>query len=88
MFLPILTTRRSADAVSIFKHDCYSIGHDILVNELFDRAINDGLSGAYNLIFREDGRLIVHPQHIAEIHQKGGLFDILTSSDPPHSTHL
>ena len=67
--------------VDINDRHLITIGHDILVNELFDRAINERLSGAYNLIFREDGRLIVHPEHMAEIQQKAGLFDILTSSD-------
>ena len=67
--------------VDINDRHLITIGHDILVNELFDRAINEHLSGAYNLIFREDGRLIVHPERMAEIQQKGGLFDILTSSD-------
>lgn len=38
------------------------IGHDILLNDVFERVVNDHLKGTYNFIFREDGRLIAHPE--------------------------
>jgi signal transduction histidine kinase len=38
-----------------------SISHDVMLEELMTRTINDHLPGAYNLIFREDGQLIAHP---------------------------
>jgi signal transduction histidine kinase len=38
-----------------------SISHDVLLDELMSRTINDHLPGAYNIIFREDGELIAHP---------------------------
>ncbi len=38
------------------------IGHDILLNDVFERVVNDHLKGAYNFIFRTDGRLIAHPE--------------------------
>ncbi|QRK13845.1 HAMP domain-containing protein [Archangium violaceum] len=39
-----------------------SIGHDVLLDELMTRTINDHLPGAYNVLFREDGQLIAHPE--------------------------
>ena len=59
-----------------------TIGHDIVLNELLDRTVNDTLDGAYNLILRADGRLIAHPDKIAEIQDKEGYFDISKSNDP------
>ncbi|EPX63553.1 sensor histidine kinase [Cystobacter fuscus DSM 2262] len=38
-----------------------SIGHDVLLDEFMHRTVNDHLPGAYNIIFREDGQLIAHP---------------------------
>ncbi|HYO52690.1 ATP-binding protein [Archangium sp.] len=38
-----------------------SISHDVLLDELMSRTINDHLPDAYNVIFREDGGLIAHP---------------------------
>ena len=58
-----------------------TVGHDIILNELMDRTINDTLEGAYNLILRADGRLIAHPDKIAEIQNKGGYFDIFESGN-------
>ena len=59
-----------------------TIGNDIILNELMDRTINDTLDGAYNLILRADGRLIAHPEKMAEIKDKAGYFDISKSKDP------
>ncbi|HEX8823806.1 MAG TPA: ATP-binding protein, partial [Archangium sp.] len=39
-----------------------SISHDVLLDELMARTINDHLPGAYNVIFREDGQLIAQPE--------------------------
>jgi len=38
------------------------IGHDILLDDVFERVVNDHLKGTYNVIFRGDGRLIAHPE--------------------------
>ncbi|HYO68681.1 MAG TPA: ATP-binding protein [Archangium sp.] len=38
-----------------------SFSHDILLDQLMDRSINDHLPGAYNLLVRDDGQLIAHP---------------------------
>ena len=64
-----------------------TIGNDIILNELMDRTINNKLDGAYNLILRADGRLIAHPDKLAEIQDKAGYFDISKSKDP-HLKHI
>ena len=43
-----------------------TIGHDILLQELFERVFNDRIEGAYNFILRKDGRVIAHPDKRAE----------------------
>ncbi|MUG97187.1 HAMP domain-containing protein [Scytonema sp. UIC 10036] len=58
-----------------------TIGHDIILNELMERTVNDHLHGTYNLIFRSDGRLIVHPDYMPQIQKKLGQFNILESGD-------
>ncbi len=64
-----------------------TIGHDIILTDLFQRTIDEHLQGAYNFIFREDGRLIAHPHHKEEILKNQGNFNISQSADP-HLTHL
>nr|AAW03323.1 hypothetical protein [Cystobacter fuscus] len=39
-----------------------TLSHDVLLEELRARTINDHLPGAYNLIFRDDGELIAQPE--------------------------
>ncbi len=52
-----------------------NIGHDILLNTLFERVFNDKLVGTYNFIFREDGRIIAHPQLLTQLQQHKGLLN-------------
>ena len=58
-----------------------TIGNDILINELMTRTINEHIPGSYNLIFRADGRLIIHPDKVDEIKEEQGYFDIEKSAD-------
>lgn len=58
-----------------------SIGTDVPVSSLIDTAIQDHLVGAYNIIFRADGRLIAHPEHEQDLEARRGEFDILQSDD-------
>ena len=67
--------------VDITDQHIATIGHDIIINELLDRTLSSHLEGAYNLIFREDGRLITHPEHMTEIIEASGQFDIIQSKD-------
>ncbi|HZH77568.1 MAG TPA: ATP-binding protein, partial [Archangium sp.] len=39
-----------------------SIHHDVLLDELMERTAQGHLPGAYNVIFRDDGQLIIHPE--------------------------
>jgi C4-dicarboxylate-specific signal transduction histidine kinase len=39
-----------------------SFGHDVFLDELMTRSIRDHLPSAYNLLFRDDGQLIAHPE--------------------------
>ncbi|SKB14298.1 putative Histidine kinase [Planktothrix sp. PCC 11201] len=59
-----------------------TIGHDIVLNELLERTLQDRLPGTYNLIFRSDGRLIAHPDKMDEIKKNQGKLDIFQSEDP------
>ena len=58
-----------------------TVGHDITVNEIVDRTLNDHLEGTYNIIFRGDGRLIAHPELMDEIMAQQGSYDIAVSND-------
>ncbi len=59
-----------------------TIGHDILVDELLDRTISHTIEGTYNMIFRGDGRLVVHPDLMDRIQGQNGNFNIRESGDP------
>jgi hypothetical protein len=59
-----------------------TIGHDMLIDELRDRTINDHLKGTYNMIFRQDGRLVAHPELTNKIQQAEGKFNVSQSQDP------
>ncbi|MFY0564721.1 ATP-binding protein [Archangium lansingense] len=39
-----------------------TLGHDMLLDELMARTVHDHLPGAYNMLFRDDGELVVHPE--------------------------
>ena len=58
-----------------------TVGHDVLLNELIKRTVNDQLKGTYNIIFRQDGRLIAHPDLMKQIKDSEGKFDIFKSGD-------
>ncbi len=54
-----------------------AVTHDTLLSELMRRTLDDHLPGAYNILFREDGQLIAHP----EIHMESGgqVYNILSA---------
>jgi diguanylate cyclase (GGDEF)-like protein len=62
--------------IDITDTNTLNVGHDILLNALFDRVFNDHLSGTYNFIFREDGRLIAHPAKETEMNRTRGMLMI------------
>ncbi|MBE9060602.1 hybrid sensor histidine kinase/response regulator [cf. Phormidesmis sp. LEGE 11477] len=59
-----------------------TLGHDILIDELRERTLRETLEGTYNMIFRSDGRLVVHPELMEEIQDGNGQFSIAQSGDP------
>ncbi|WNG20603.1 ATP-binding protein [Cystobacter fuscus] len=60
-----------------------SVGHDVFLNELMTRTINDHLPGAYNLLFRDDGQLIAHPE--LKLEGTTSAYDILSNTRQPEA---
>jgi diguanylate cyclase (GGDEF)-like protein/PAS domain S-box-containing protein len=58
-----------------------TIGNDMSLDELFERTINEAPQGGYNLIFREDGRLIAHADYIDQLKSADGNFIINQDGD-------
>ena len=59
-----------------------TIGSDITLNRLMDRTINNKLqAGTYNMILRQDGRVIAHPTLVKEIKAKKGHYEVSESND-------
>jgi len=58
-----------------------NIGTDILLNRLFEKVFNDHLDGAYNFIFRADGRIIAHPQQVDLLRSRKGLLHVTETND-------
>jgi signal transduction histidine kinase/DNA-binding response OmpR family regulator len=70
-----------ATPVDLNNKHILTVGNDILLNDLVERAINDHLKGAHNIIFRRDGRIIAHPQLMEGIKKKLGQFHVLDAKD-------
>jgi two-component system NtrC family sensor kinase len=58
-----------------------SFSHDVLLDELMTRSIKDHLPNAYNLLVRDDGQLIAHPDLKLEGATIG--YDIVGTTPPP-----
>ncbi|MGB8700811.1 MAG: ATP-binding protein, partial [Thermosynechococcaceae cyanobacterium] len=58
-----------------------SMGHDVILTDLFQRTIKDHLDGAYNLILRPDGRIIAHPSLMSRIKADQGKLTVQTLGD-------
>ncbi|HYO69503.1 MAG TPA: HAMP domain-containing protein, partial [Archangium sp.] len=63
-----------------------TVGHDVLLDELIARSVNDQLPGAYNLIFRDDGQLIAHPR--LKLESGSAVYNILDTARSGSSMHL
>jgi two-component system, NtrC family, sensor kinase len=59
-----------------------TIGNDLILNDLMEYAVRDTFPGSYNLIFRQDGQLIVHPSRMVEIQEKQGKLKLQDTQDP------
>ncbi|MBF2064609.1 MAG: HAMP domain-containing protein [Calothrix sp. C42_A2020_038] len=60
------------------------LGHDITLTDLIKNTINEHLPGTYNLIFRDDGHLIAHPEFMDKIQNSEGQLTI----DELNNSHL
>jgi signal transduction histidine kinase/FixJ family two-component response regulator len=58
-----------------------TIGNDILLNDLVERTLHDSLEGTHNVIFRDDGRLIAHPELMRSIKAKNGYLNVSEIKD-------
>lgn len=58
-----------------------SVGQDVHIDDLIARTINQTLEGTHNIIFREDGRLIAHPQLKDEIIASGGELTLMETDN-------
>jgi signal transduction histidine kinase/CheY-like chemotaxis protein len=72
----------ATEAVTVNGTTVLWAGHDILLDELIQRTINNRLEGTYNLIFRDDGRLIAHPRFMDAIQAQSGDLSIPDTNDP------
>ncbi|MGK7925867.1 MAG: HAMP domain-containing protein, partial [Spirulina sp.] len=59
-----------------------TIGHDIVLNDLIARVIDDHLEGTYNLLVRTDGQLIAAPSMMDIIQAEAGNLTVQTARDP------
>ena len=58
-----------------------TVGQDVSLNSLISRTFNETLDGTYNIIFRDDGRLIAHPHLKDEIIQSEGQLTLEEAGD-------
>ncbi|WP_245591674.1 sensor histidine kinase [Cystobacter fuscus] len=60
-----------------------TLGNDVIVDDLLSRTRIDHLPGAHNLIFRDDGQLVAHPD--IKLDSTTGGYDILAAQQPEGS---
>ncbi|WPB80540.1 ATP-binding protein [Archangium violaceum] len=58
-----------------------TIGHDLFLEELMARTLNEHLPSAYNVLVRDDGQLIAHPQ--LKLENATVAYNILSDSGRP-----
>ncbi|WP_017306044.1 methyl-accepting chemotaxis protein [Spirulina subsalsa] len=64
-----------------------TVAHDIRLNSLIERTIDDHIEGGYNLIFNREGKLIAHPNLMEKISESTVAYSIAESEDP-HLRHI
>lgn len=60
-----------------------SVGHDMLLHELIERTINSRIEGTYNILLREDGRLLAHSRFMDAIQAQNGSLSVAMANDAP-----
>lgn len=59
-----------------------TIGNDIILNDLMEIAIQDKFPNSYNLIFQDNGQIIVHPDRMDELKASDGKLNLQRIDDP------
>jgi signal transduction histidine kinase len=59
-----------------------SFGHDILLEDLFQRTFASPISGTTGIILARDGKLIAHPRFMDAIQASSGRLDVAGTGDP------
>lgn len=70
------------------EHHLINVGHDILLNDLFDSVFNDKLPGTHNFIVRQDGRVIAHPELTDALNRTKGILLASDSGDAKIANHV
>jgi signal transduction histidine kinase len=60
-----------------------TISHDVVLEELIARTLNEHLPGAYNMLVRDDGQIIAHPG--MEMKQARSPYNILSATAQPEA---
>jgi len=58
------------------------VGHDLLLDDLFERVLHGGLPTSENILMTDDGTLIVHPRYMDAIEAHGGLLNVADVDAP------
>ena len=59
-----------------------TIGNDIILNDLMKVTLQDKFPNSYNLIFQDNGQIIVHPDRMNELKASDGKLNLQTIDDP------
>ena len=59
-----------------------TIGNDIILNELMEVTLQDKFPNSYNLIFQDNGQIIVHPDRMDELKASDGKLNLQAIDDP------
>ena len=59
-----------------------TIGNDIILNDLMNVTLQDKFPNSYNLIFQDNGQIIVHPDRMDELKASDGKLNLQTINDP------
>ena len=59
-----------------------TVSQDIAVDDMVKKTVSAPIAGTYNLILDAQGRLLMHPERMAEIAKAGGNLDLKTLNDP------
>ena len=67
-------------------HHAATLTQDILLEQLMARTVADHLPGAYNMLLRDDGQLLAHPE--LSLDGASEIFNVLKGATPAAGTPL